>query len=176
MWNVWSYVRKNNVMCPGADTMDAHSSKLKCKDNHSHRLLWRFKNREKKLCILHLHKLCRSSTRESNENTLHSLGLKKEKSEAWIWSKEGRTGIWSAFHSFFRFFFPLMQFGSLQSHEYLLTLWFKLMNFTDKRLVFYERSMSHSHHFQLSPNSTCAKANPFSCFFSCKDLAICFLS
>lgn len=70
----------------------------------------------------------------------------------------------------------LMQFGSLQSHKYILTLCFKFIYFTDKRLMFYERSMSHSLYFQLSPNSTCAKSNPFSVFFSCKDLAICILS
>lgn len=80
--------------------------------------------------------------------------------------------------SFFPFFFLLylMLFGSLWSHKYTLTLCFELINFTDKRPMLYERSMSHSHYFQLSPNSMCVKANPFSGFFSCKDLALCFLS
>lgn len=92
--------------------------------------------------------------------------LGKEESEACVWSKEGRTGIWSAFHSFSLFFLHLMQFGSLRSHIYMLTLCFKLINFTEKRPMFYERSMSHSSYFQLPPNSTCAKANLFSGFFS----------
>lgn len=72
-----------------------------------------------------------SSTGKSNEKTT----LRKEKNEACVWSNEGRTGISSAFH-FSSFFSLLMQFGSLQSHKYILALCFKLINSGDKRLVF----------------------------------------
>lgn len=42
---------------------------------------------------------------------------------------------------FFLFFFlHLMQFGSLQSHKYILTLCFKLIYFSDTRLMFYEEA------------------------------------
>lgn len=129
------------------------------------------KQREKKLCILHLYKLCRKFSRKIQWEDCMLTGAKEGKK----WSlclNQGQNWNLICFSFFLFFFLHLMQFGSLRSHKYILTLCFELINFPDKRVMLYERSMSHFHYFQLSPNckiSKCVKANPFSGF-------ICFLS
>lgn len=158
----------NRCWCNGCSFL-----KIKTNTITSHGLLWRFKNRQRKNCVSYSFTSSAESSRgKSNEKIVCSLMLRKEINRVCVWSKTGRTGIWSAFH----FFLHFIQFGSLRSHKYILTLGFKLINFTAKETdVVWKEHVPVPLFPAISKFHVCKKTNPFSGFFSCKDLAICFL-